>query len=330
MKIAIVKTSALGDIIHASFVPMLLKKHMPDIQIDWVVTQDLAEVLDDHPYIDNIIKLPYRSQALTWPTLKGLWQFAKKSHQNYDYIFDLQSLLKSALISFLLPGKTVGFTAQGCREKLASISYNSKHNIAYSDNIFKRNLYLFKEHFAIDLDKHKNTASTTKHLFYAESAYEQIQNFLIPNKKNILLIPGASTMKKVYSCARYAKLIDTTATKSHHFIIAWGNSKERKLALEIEKQCQHYKPLILPRRLEYNHLKALIDNVDLVIGSDTGPVHMAWALNTASIVLFATSNPASAERNHLNTSINKAISATSMHTISTKAILTQMQNILPS
>ena len=328
MKIAIVKTSALGDIIHASFVPSLLKKHLPNVQIDWIITQDLAEILENHPHIDNIIVLPYSSQASPWTTMKGLWQFSWLKHPHYDYIFDLQSLIKSAFISYLLPGKRVGFSPRGCREQLASLSYNCRHDIAYSTSIFERNLFLFTQQLQKDIPPTYKEPDTNKHLHFTKKAAKHIQKYLQPNKKHILFIPGASTMKKVYSPARYAKVIDNLCAHKYHFSIAWGNAKEQHLATQIHSQCQTNKPDILNKRLSFDHLKALIDCSDLVIGSDTGPVHLAWALKTPSIVLFATSNPASAERNHLTTTINKAISATSMHTISTASILKQIKSLL--
>ena len=328
MKIAIVKTSALGDIIHASFIPSLLKKHLPNTQIHWVVTKDLAEILANHPDIDHIVTLPYRSQANAWHTLLGLWQFARQKHDAYDYVFDLQSLLKSALISFLLPGKRIGFSFRGCRESFASFSYHNCHDIAYSENIFTRNLFLFTEQLKPEFKPSDKNAS--KHLHYTKQALLDVKEYLQPKRKNILLIPGASRMKKVYAPARYAKIVDNLSAEKHHIIVAWGNAKEQQLAQEIKDQCQTNHPNILPKRLPFDALKALIDSVDIVIGSDTGPVHMAWALKTPSIVLFATNNPASAERNHDTTAINKALSATSMHSINTSCVLSRIQLLLAS
>ena len=329
MKIAIVKTSALGDIVHASFVPGVLKKHIPDIQIDWVVTEDLSDILAHNPHIDNIITLPYASKANPWDTIKGLWQFSKQQHSPYDAIFDTQSLIKSGVISMLLSGKRIGFHAKGCRERLASICYNKKYALDYQESIFKRNLFLFLKHYSNYFKTIQNYTPSDKHLYYSPDAKKTSAQYLDPKKKNILLVPGASSMAKVYPSTHYANLIDHLDHDKYQCIITWGNDNEHKLAKAIKTYCSTNTPTVLPKRLNFDQLKALIDHSDLVIGADTGPVHMAWALNTPSIVLFATNNTfASSLRNHFTTPVNIAITDVSMDKIKPTTLLETVSSIM--
>ena len=60
-KIAIIKLSAMGDIIHAMVALQYIKKHYPKLQIDWFVESAFAEVLKNNPSITNIIKLNLKS-----------------------------------------------------------------------------------------------------------------------------------------------------------------------------------------------------------------------------------------------------------------------------
>jgi len=88
-------------------------------------------------------------------------------------------------------------------------------------------------------------------------------------------------------------------------LIVWGGEEEKSRAEWIEANSQYAK--VLPK-LDINALKALISKSDLVIGNDTGPTHMAWAMNVASIVIFG---PTPTSRVHI-TDINKVVKSPSV------------------
>ena len=117
------------------------------------------------------------------------------------------------------------------------------------------------------------------------------------------MIPGASFSSKRYPAKKYAEI--TTLIDANFFVI-WGNELEKALAYEIKK----ISPTIsISPKLSINELKSLISDSDLVIGSDTGPTHMAFALNCPSITLFG-STPG--YRNAFQTKINKIIESDSI------------------
>ena len=80
-----------------------------------------------------------------------------------------------------------------------------------------------------------------------------------------------------------AKFIDVANELRQNFLVIWGNEIERKTAENMAKQSPFIRAL---PALNLNDLKALLSQVDLVIGNDTGPTHMAWGLNKPSITLF--------------------------------------------
>ena len=122
------------------------------------------------------------------------------------------------------------------------------------------------------------------------------------SKKNILLIPGASYPAKSYSIE---KLVELTKQIDANFLTIWGSEKERKIANEIKQLSSTVEVL---EELSLHGLISLISQVDLVIGPDTGPTHMAWALNIPSITLFG---PTPGYRNTYVTSVNKIIESNS-------------------
>jgi heptosyltransferase-1 len=122
-------------------------------------------------------------------------------------------------------------------------------------------------------------------------------------KKNIILIPGASHISKRYPIFKLAQL---TTLLNANFMIIWGDSNEKKLADEIKALSPEVN---VCDKLSLDALISLINQTDLVIGPDSGPTHMAWALNIPSITLFG---PTPGYRNSYITSINKSIESRSI------------------
>ena len=137
MKIAIVKLSALGDIIHAMVVLQFIKKYNQAIQIDWVVEKGNKGLLESHPDINKVIEVNIKdvkkkkSLYLLYVELKKL-----KKYGPYDLVVDMQSLVKSAIISRYIPSKvTLGFEKSSAREGIASIFYNKVFQSSYDNKI---------------------------------------------------------------------------------------------------------------------------------------------------------------------------------------------------
>ena len=300
MRIAIVKLSALGDIVHAMVVLQFIKKFNQDILIDWIIEERYKDLVSNHPHLDEIytVNLKEAKKKLSLSMVFKDIQTLRKL-PFYDLVIDMQGLLKSAILSRIIPSKTtLGFDSTSSRERFAAIFYNKTFNIGYEENIIKRNFELIK--FALNMPfKFENLQSKTAFLF---SSKEYQNSSLSNSKKNVVIIPGASNLSKQYSVKKIAKL---TQMIDVNFIIIWGNEAEKNLADEITT--------ISPKVNSSNHLSldaliSLVSRVDLVIGGDTGPTHLAWALNTASITLFG---PTPGYRNALETEYNKIIESNS-------------------
>lgn len=106
----------------------------------------------------------------------------------------------------------------------------------------------------------------------------------------------------MYSNEKFAKI---TNSLDENYLIVWGSETEKQIAKSICENSSNAK--ILPK-LDLNSLKALVSSVDLVIGNDTGPTHMAWALNIPSITLFGNTP---GYRNTYKTNINRIIESNS-------------------
>ena len=121
MKIAIVRLSALGDIFQSMIVLQFIKKKFPKAQIDWMVDESFQDALKDNHHINKIIPIPIKTIKKT-KSLRELFQVIRKLRQlaSYDYVFDLQGLIKSSLVARLIPSKKrIGFDKNSIREKSA-------------------------------------------------------------------------------------------------------------------------------------------------------------------------------------------------------------------
>ena len=276
--IAIVRLSALGDIINSAIVLQFLHDNFADIKIDWITEEMFAPILEGHPLINkvhtvNIKKLKKeRSFSLLMQTIKEL-----KSFGEYDLIIDIQGLIKSAIVSRLLGKNTHGFDKNSTRESLASLFYKTTSSIPYESNVVKRNSFVVAD--ALGFSLHDNMILNKTPIFPVNQHFE-----LRSDKKNIALVIGASWESKIYPKELMVQVCEELQEQCY---IIWGNEKEKQ---DAEWICEHSSYATLSPKLTLTELVSFISQVDLTIGNDTGPTHIAWAQNIASITLFGPTN----------------------------------------
>jgi len=301
MKIAIVKLSALGDIVHAMIVLQFINKNYPESEIDWFVEKRFFGVLENNPHINQIHQLNLKSVNkskslfLICKELRKISKFGK-----YDLVIDMQGLVKSALVARIIPSKiTLGFHQSSLRESLAAKFYNQTFKIDYAENIIKRNIALVVRALELPIDQ-EDILNKQPFLY---SSHKYSFNAISNTKKNVALIPGASYPSKRYPAEKFSQL---TTQINANFLIIWGNKEEKVIAEEIRDLSPNIQII---EKLSLDGLISLFTQVDLVIGSDTGPTHMAWALNIPSITLFG---PTPGFRNTYITNINQTIESESI------------------
>ena len=300
MKIAIVKLSAMGDIIHAMVALQYIKQAKPNIQIDWIVEQGFAQVLENNPHIDNILtvnlKAIKKEKLALFREIKKIREYAQNS---YDLVIDAQGLLKSAITSKLLGKNRAGFSKDSIREGVASYFYNNKIEIAYDANTIDRNAKVMSEPLDIKINS-QMIIEKEPFLFYANED-KLLNEYLSDNKKNIIFIIGSTWDSRNYP---KEKFVEVANHLKENVLIAWGGEEEKERALWIEAHSKYAKAL---PKINLNSLKAVIAKSDLLIGNDTGPTHMAWGLNVPSITIFG---PTPVNRVY-QTPINKTIKSKS-------------------
>jgi heptosyltransferase-1 len=280
LRIAIVRLTALGDIINGAIVLQLIRKHYPDARIEWFCEEAFAPILQGHPDLEKVHGVPVKrikkekSLTLLKETVRSL-----KASGPFERIIDMQGLIKSAVVARLLGGNTHGFDRASAREGVASWFYRTHSHIAYEENVIRRNIAVVAD--ALDFEVSDEEILAKRPCF----APQKRPAYLADDRKNIALVIGASWPSKEYPKEKFAELC--TALGSHNCLLIWGSEQEKRYADYVAAQASN---AVIAPKLSLAELRAAIEHCDLTIGNDTGPTHLAWAMNRPSITLFGPTN----------------------------------------
>ena len=301
MKIAIVKLSALGDIVHAMVALQFIRACSPAFQIDWIVEERFAEVLKNNPDIDNILtvnlKLLKTNKMCIFQQIKTIRNFALN---NYDLVIDAQGLIKSAIVARLLGKHIAGFDTDSIREKAAAWFYDVKVACPFNTNTIDRNAQVLSGPLGINITT-EQILNKKPFLFFTNED-PRLYDFLLKDRLNIVLVISSTWDSRNYPADKFVKVAKAL---QQNCLVVWGNDEERKKADWMSKQSDNIKVML---KMDLNNLKALIAHADLLVGNDTGPTHMAWALNKPSITIFG---PTPVSRVY-QTNINKVVKSASI------------------
>ncbi|UOS68567.1 lipopolysaccharide heptosyltransferase I [Helicobacter pylori] len=305
MKIAIVRLSALGDIIVSAVFLALIKERFTNAQIEWFVDERFSAILEHSPYIDKLHPIALKSTLTTFNPLKIFKLFKSLRAYEYDIVVDMQGLIKSALITQMLKApKKVGFDYASAREGLSAFFYSQKVSIAYNEPVLKRNFTLLSH--ALNLPKKEiseGLSSRSKVFSYQDSPKIDALN-LNKNKLKILFVLETSKINKTYPIERFKEL--ALALENFQICLLWHADENKATALY--GALKNQRDVLLLPKLTLNEVKALLFKMDLIIGGDTGITHLAWALQKPSITLYGNTPM---ERFKLESPINVSLTGNS-------------------
>ncbi len=305
MKIAIVRLSALGDIIVSAVFLALIKERFTNAQIEWFVDERFSAILEHSPYIDKLHPIALKRTLTTFNPLKIFKLFKSLRAYEYDIVIDMQGLIKSALITQMLKApKKVGFDYASAREGLSAFFYSQKVSIAYNEPVLKRNFTLLSH--ALNLPQKEISEglnSRSKVFSYQDSPKIDALN-LNKNKPKILFVLETSKINKTYPIERFKEL--ALALENFQICLLWHASEDKATALY--GALKNQRDVLLLPKLTLNEIKALLFKMDLIIGGDTGITHLAWALQKPSITLYGNTPM---ERFKLESPINVSLTGNS-------------------
>lgn len=273
MKILILKTSSLGDVIHTFPVLSYLRKKFPHAVIDWLAENGPAELIKAHPDINNVIILE-RARKKHPPYL---WHFVKKlRRQKYDLVFDLQGNSKSGCLLACVRGKCkVGFARKNIAEWPNLLFTHKKIEVPLLCNVREENLFMVQSYF--------QDRSEFKELSVQLNITQELRDSLktlIPKEYTILVCPGSFWPNKQLSCETLIQFLKNRG----NFLLAWGNDLEKTFCEKIQETFPE-KSVILPK-LSLPLLQNLMGMMQLVVAMDSLPLHLAATTKVATFSFF--------------------------------------------
>lgn len=289
-RILIIKPSSLGDIVHTLPVLAALRRAWPDAHIAWLVASSFAPLLEGHPLLDEVVRFDRRYFGRMWyhpGAFVAFWRFvAAIRRRRYELILDLQGLARSGLISWFSGApRRIGFS--DARE-LAWLFYTQRVTCPDPDeHAVWRNLR-FLETLGIAPGQPQFPLAVRP--AERDRARELLCQAGLRGEEFCAVLPGARWDSKLWPAGHFAELITRLHAAGLPPPVLLGGPDERPRAERILAGCQG--PVIdLVGRTSLRELVGLLERATLVICLDSGPMHLAAALNRPVVALFGPTNP---------------------------------------
>jgi len=293
MRILIIKTSSLGDVIHT--LPALTDAglQIPDIQFDWVLEPAFSEIPTFHPLVKNIILSPMRYfrrnffQSFKNNELKNFYQNLRKN--NYDIIIDAQGLIKSGLLTMLADGKVkCGYDRRSAWEPLACLAYNKSFNV----NPLLHAITRIRKLFAYSLQYPDPSDTRTPNYNINNHVLSMCKiNSPQTNSNVVVFLHGTTRDDKRWPIKNWIKLKELFLNKNKYkILLPWGNESEKRDAVNIAAESNNNFIQVLPKS-SIGELAKILATSKLNIAVDTGLGHLSAALNQPTISLYGPTDP---------------------------------------
>jgi lipopolysaccharide heptosyltransferase I len=277
--ILFVKTSSLGDVVHHMPAVSDARRRFPDARLSWVVEELFEPLARLHPAINAVIPVAtrrWRSRPLapaTWGDFAETMQRLRE--ERFDRIIDTQGLIRSALIARRAVGEHHGYDAASIKEPLASRFYDVKHRVARDLHAVTRNRTL--------------TASALGYQADEAIDYGLGRPAHSAGARYALLLHGTSQQSKEWNESHWTDLGRWLRREGFEVSLLWGSDAERRRAERLASAIPEARVL---DRTPLDTVASHIANASLVVGVDTGLLHLAAAYRVPLVAVFTGSEPA--------------------------------------
>jgi len=283
--VLIVKTSSLGDVIHALPALSDIRRHAPNALVDWLVESSFSAIPSLHPGINRVITCELRRwRTRFWrTTTRSAWKqfLALLRATHYDAVVDLQGLLKSGFLSVHANGERHGYDSGSIREPLASHFYSQTHTVSRHLHAVERNRQLMANAMGYTIDTPPD---------YGILPPRHVDVPLPILSPYVMLLPATSRPEKYWAIDHWNTLIRWLLTRNVSIVILWGTDHERILANALASQDLR-RCYVPDQRQTIATLAGWIGHAQAVIGVDTGLMHLSAALNRFTVGIYGVTSP---------------------------------------
>lgn len=300
MRVLLVKTSSMGDIVHALPVVADIHAAYPDAQIDWLVEESYASLVKAHPGVARVIPLALRRwrKSLLSVETRHEWRALGDSLRAYafDVIIDLQGLVKSAAIARMARGQHVGLSWASSREALAPLFYDRrmKTPLRRTEAAVRR----YRELAGWALDYTPSGAPR-----YGLDVRACRPSWLPGGDRPFaVLLSATAKERKLWREDHWVDLAAGLCARGMVCVFAWGNAGERERAHRLvsrvnalqDRDCASC-AMPAPEAFGLDMWMQILAAASLVVGVDTGLLYLGAAVGTPSVAVYTGSSPRSVE-----------------------------------
>ncbi len=288
MKILLIKMSSMGDVFHAFPALSDALQNIPNLQVDWIVEKDFAQIPSWHPAVNNIYAIELRkwrkSPFKNKQQIKSF--FIKINTQNYNLIIDAQGLLKSAWVMGKMKcANKVGFNWSSAREALASFWYTNKILVAKEQHAIWR----LRELFYKALKYPQPNIENINYQLNTNNWQNPTKNTTNHTQKYAVFLHGTTWDTKLWPEQYWVELANTINKHNIKIIIPWGNRQEQQRAKRLQAKITMVE---VPNNiLSLNKMATYLKFAEFIVSVDTGLSHVGAALGTKMVVLYRVTNP---------------------------------------
>lgn len=282
-KICVIKPSALGDVVQSLPILPVLRQRFPESQISWVINRELSELLTGNSCIHELIPFDRRGGVGAW------WKLLKRLRRSrFDLVFDLQGLFRTGVMT-LATGAPIRIGLQTAREG----SHLACHQLL-PDSGIQVPAYRRAWRIADELGLGELRANTEIVIpDYDRNWAEQLRASL--SGPLLVIQPGTRWQTKQWPIRQYAEVTRRAVKELGLSVIVVGSRGESAAAQELVELVKHVAPRgeihSLAGKTSIKQLAAVLQQADLVLSNDSGPLHLAAGLGTPVVGVFTCTSP---------------------------------------
>lgn len=284
MRVLIIKTSSMGDVLHSLPALTDAMRAIPGIRFDWVVEEGFTQIPSWHPAVDRVLPVAIRRWRKHWfgnQVREERVAFKRElQSREYDVVLDAQGLIKSAaLVTRLAKGVKHGADSRSAREPFASWWYDHRHSINKNQHAVQRCRELFSKSLGYPLPDTVGDYAIASHFVHG-----------LPADANQYLVFLHATTRdnKHWPESHWRDLIALVQPSGLRIKLPWGAEHEHQRALRMAENFDCVD--VLPKS-SLEQVARILAGAKAVVSVDTGLSHLTAALDRPNITLYGPTDP---------------------------------------
>jgi heptosyltransferase-1 len=290
-RILLIKPSSLGDIVHALPVVSALRTRFPQASIHWLINRAFAPLLEGHPCVDQCIPFDRRHFGRLhrqWDSAIDFLRFVHSLREvRYDWVIDLQGLFRTGFLSYA--------TAAPLRAGFANAREFAPIFYTHLTGLPKQPIHAVDRNLAVLSDIGLPESAPNFALPISAAAQATVDQLLTENGISTgatftALIPGARWIAKQWLPERYGELASRLIDEGLGPVVLLGSPDEHEVAQQVQRAAAR-ELINLAGLTSLPELVAVLSRCGQIVCNDSGPMHLAAALDRPLIAIFGPTDP---------------------------------------